>query len=61
MRCARLTNGMIVPITIMYNSDAEPTNNIKEAVTFVAGSDTLGQWFSGRVSGYGDDKELTDG
>jgi hypothetical protein len=51
-RLALLNNGVTVPITNLYGDDGESTDDPDAAITFVAGSDTLRVWFSGRLDAF---------
>lgn len=53
-RLARLSNGIVVPITNLYDGDGNATEDIGEAVQFVCGSDTLQAWFNGPVAAFGE-------
>jgi len=50
-REALLSDNTIVPITNLVDVDGEDTDDIHEAVAFVAGSDGVG-WFSGDLDDF---------
>lgn len=53
-RIARLSSGVVVPITTLFDGDGNQTDDIEDAVQFVCGSDTLHGWFNGPVEAFGD-------
>lgn len=49
-RLALRTDGVVVPITALFDHEGDETQNLDEAVSFVAGSDDL--WFGAAFSDF---------